>query len=238
MITVGFCTRQHSDEFIEHLYKSFGLPKDKIQIIEIINNGDKSLTHCYNQILGGSIYNHIVYLHNDIEINTLQVGSKILKHFEKNPEYGIIGVAGTRNLISGQWWEKSMTGIVNHEHEGKKWTSKYSNDIGNNLNEVVVLDGVFFAIDKTKIKCRFNEEFEGFHFYDISFCFENYLQGVKLGVFTNIRITHQSIGMVNEKWGENKKLFEEKYGSYLPIKIKRVIHKGEKLKILLDGLSL
>jgi hypothetical protein len=31
------------------------------------------------------------------------------------------------------------------------------------------VDGLFFAVDKTKIATNFNEEVEGFHFYDVTF---------------------------------------------------------------------
>ena len=63
-----------------------------------------------------------------------------------------------------------------------------------------MLDGLFFAIDKTKIKKTFDEDFHGFHFYDISFCFRNYLEGVKIGLTTQIRVTHLSIGQTNKQW--------------------------------------
>ena len=40
------------------------------------------------------------------------------------------------------WWEnkKTMKGIVNHEHEGKKWESKYSKSTGNDIEDVVLVD--------------------------------------------------------------------------------------------------
>jgi hypothetical protein len=49
-----------------------------------------------------------------------------------------------------------MFGIVNHESEGRKWESKYSDSLGNDIKEVVVVDGVFIALDKTKIKQNFD----------------------------------------------------------------------------------
>jgi hypothetical protein len=35
--------------------------------------------------------------------------------------------------------EEKMIGIVNHESEGKKWTSKYSEDLGKSIRETVLL---------------------------------------------------------------------------------------------------
>jgi glycosyltransferase involved in cell wall biosynthesis len=127
-----------------------------------------------------------------------------------------------------------MIGIVNHEHQGKKWESKYAESFANSISPVVVLDGLFLAVSKSRIKKKFNEEFKGFHFYDIPFCFENFLEGVKLGVITNIRITHKSIGATNKQWEENRVLFETKYKENLPTKIP--FDPQRKIKVLLSCL--
>ena len=182
----------------------------------------------------------MVFTHSDLTIETKQWGNKLIKLFERNPEYAIIGVAGSKNMpASGQWWEnpKKMYGRVAHTHEGKTWLSAYSDDLGQSIEEVVVCDGVWFAVDKTKIKKTFNENVEGFHFYDVTFTFENYLEGAKAGVTTAIRINHQSIGMTNEAWNKNRANFSEAYQAYLPANIKRTLRKGEKLNVLIGCLS-
>jgi hypothetical protein len=239
MLTVIYCTRKTNPEHKEHLIKSSGLHKH-IEVIEIINNGE-SLTKAYNRGLKQAQYKHVVFCHDDITIETKQWGVKLLKQFEKNPEYAIIGVAGSKNMpVSGQWWEnpKKMYGRVQHTHEGKSWLSSYSDDLGHDLEEVVNVDGVFFAVDITKLEKGFNENVEGFHFYDVTFCFENYLAGAKIGVSTVVRINHQSIGMTNEQWEANRVIFAETFKDNLPVNIKRVLRKGEKLKILFGSLSL
>ena len=238
MITVVYCTRESNPEHKEHLIKSSGLHKH-IEVIEIINNGE-SLTHAYNRGLKQAKNDIIVYCHDDLVIETKQWGKKLLKQFEKNPEYGIIGVAGSKYMAeSGQWWsdKSKMYGRVQHTHEGKTWLSSYSEDLGNELEEVVVVDGVFFAVDKTKIKTTFNESVEGFHFYDVTFCFENLLKGVKVGVSTIVRVNHQSIGMTNESWESNRQQFAETFKEQLPYKIKKVLRKNEKLKVLIGCLN-
>jgi hypothetical protein len=63
-------------------------------VIEIINNGE-SLTKCYNRGLEQAKTNIVVFCHDDITIEKKQWGSKLLKQFEKNPTFGIIGVAGS-----------------------------------------------------------------------------------------------------------------------------------------------
>jgi glycosyltransferase involved in cell wall biosynthesis len=238
MVTVVYCTRETNPTHKEHLIKSSGLHKH-IEVIEIINNGE-SLTKAYNRGLNQAKYDIVVFCHDDLFLETKQWGNKLVKLFEKNPEYGIIGVAGSKNMpVSGQWWENrnKMYGRVAHTHEGKTWLSSYSDDLGQNLEETVIVDGVWFAVDKRRIKKTFNENVEGFHFYDVTFSFENYLEGVKVGVTTAIRVNHQSIGMTNESWEKNRADFSEFFKVHLPANVNRTIHEGQKFKINLCSMS-
>jgi glycosyltransferase involved in cell wall biosynthesis len=235
MITVGYSTREHNPQFIEYLKKSSGFKK--IEVIEKINNGEKSLSQVYNEILEESKTDIVVLCHDDIYFDTSSWFHKIKTHFEKT-DYGILGVAGTTNMPeTGRWWDSrnTMIGIVNHESEGKKWTSKYSDDLGKSIKPTVIVDGVFIALSKSKIKHTFDEEFEGFHFYDIAFCYRNYIEDVKVGVITNVRITHKSIGQTNQQWEDNREFFVKKYGENLPSKIPFDVNK--RLKVLLSCIS-
>jgi glycosyltransferase involved in cell wall biosynthesis len=234
MITVAYSTREHNPEFIEYLKKSSGFKK--LEVIEKVNNGEKSLAQVYNEVLSESKTDIVLFCHDDIYFETNSWYNKLLKHFEKS-DFGIIGMAGTTQMpSSGMWWEnrKKMVGVVNHESDGKKWESKYSESFGNSIMETIVVDGLFIAVDKRKIKKNFNEEFKGFHFYDIPFCFENHIEGVKVGVITNIRITHKSIGQTNEQWEENRKLFEAKYAKNLPVKLNH--NPQRRIKVLISSL--
>ena len=234
MITVGYSTRKSSEDFKELLRKSSGHPK--IEIIEKVNPDGRSLTEVYNEILEESTNDIVVLCHDDIYFDTKNWAKKLVRHFEKNP-HGIIGLAGTSHMPkSGMWWEdrSKMYGIVNHESEGKKWESKYSSSLGDKLKDVVVVDGLFICLSKSRIKKRFDETVEGFHFYDVNFSFQNFLEGVQIGVMFDIRVTHKSIGMTNEKWERNRIQFSERYSSELPKIVPK--KKSEKLKILLSCL--
>lgn len=219
MITIGYSTRKSSDEFKELIRKSSGLPK--IEIVEKVNSEGRSLTEVYNEILNEASNDIVVLCHDDIYFDTKNWANKILKHFNKS-EYGILGVAGTISMPkSGMWWEDrtTMIGIVNHENGGKKWESKYSKNLEDKVKNVIIVDGLFLCVHKKRIQTNFNESVIGFHFYDVNFCFENFIKGVKIGVIFDVRITHKSIGMTNEKWEENRLLFSKKFSDYLPKKI-------------------
>lgn len=230
MISVVFSTKSDKPKFIEDVKKTSGV--HKIEVIQIINDGEMSLTEAYNKGLKQTTNNIVVFCHDDIIFDTKNWGRKLKSIFDKNPNYGIIGIAGTTDLVDGRWWtiKESMNGIVSHKHEGKKWTNYYSKDQGKSLTDMVVLDGLFFGVDKTKIKHTFDEEFHGFHFYDLSFCLPNYLDGVKIGLTTQIRITHLSIGQTNQQWEGHKLRFEEKYKNNLPIRLTKNKTFEEKLK--------
>jgi hypothetical protein len=110
-----------------------------------------------------------------------------------------------------------MTGIVEHTDNISTWVSEYSHERKGQVTPVVLVDGVFMAVDCNNIEHQFDEEFKGFHFYDLSLCIPNYLDGCEIGVTTDIRILHQSVGMVNEQWEKNRVQFAEKYKEDLPL---------------------
>jgi hypothetical protein len=216
-VSVVIPTREIDDSYINHVSKMFSHPKTQIIVYE--NNGDKSLPQIYNEGLSESIHDIVVFMHDDLIIETTNVTKKLTRLFDNNPDYGIIGVAGTNKLLSGCWWQErsSIQGQVKHQHEGRTWRSDYSGKFGENLKQVVIVDGLFFAVHKQRIKHKFDEEFPGFHFYDLPICVANHADGIKVGVTTKIQLIHKSLGPTSPKWEKNKYFFEAKYGHLLPI---------------------
>jgi hypothetical protein len=219
-ISVVISTRKIDDSYLKHVEKMFSHPKTEVNIYE--NDGVNSLSEIYNIGLKESKNDIVVFMHDDLILETTNITPKVVRIFEENPEYGIIGLAGTDNLMSGMWWQDrtSMYGVVGHEHEGKRHVNHYSKQsFGDKPKEVVIVDGLFIMVHKDRIKHTFNEEFKGFHFYDLPFCVENHMDGVKVGVTTKIMVTHKSIGMVNKQWEKNKLFFEALYEKHLPLKV-------------------
>jgi hypothetical protein len=218
LVSVVISTKKIDDTYVKHVEKAFSHPKTEILFYE--NDGISSLTEIYNKGLKDAKNDIVVFMHDDLILETANMTPKIVKLFEKHPEYGIIGVAGTDKLSSGMWWQnrENMFGVVGHIHEGKRHVNHYSKAVFNDvLKDVVIVDGLWFAVRKSQIKKQFNEQFGGFHFYDISFCVENVLEGVKIGLTTKFGVTHKSIGMTNKQWEKNKLFFEALYEKYLPL---------------------
>jgi hypothetical protein len=220
VVSVVISTRKIDRSYYDHVKKMFSHPNTEILMYE--NNGEMSLTQVYNKGLKESVNDIVVFMHDDLILETTNITPKVVKLFEKHPNYGIIGIAGTDKLTSGRWWDnrENMFGVVGHIHEGKRHVNHYSKGVFNDvLKDVVVVDGLFFMVRKSLLKKEFNEQFEGFHFYDISFCVENYLEGVKVGLTTKIGVTHMSVGMTNKQWEKNKLFFEALHDKNLPLVI-------------------
>jgi GT2 family glycosyltransferase len=223
VITIIYSTHKdekYNNKFKQHLLQTVGL-KD-VQILEYKNNNEFSLSEIYNKGISHSNFDIVVCCHNDIKLEN-GWGKKLLKDYSDNPEYGVIGKAGTSYFSqSGVFWEKmqqTMVGQVYHQPDKDKWLSKYSPKLPI-IIPVVSIDGLFLSFNKTKIKHRFDESIGKFHFYDHLFCLPNYLDGVKIGVTSSFEIIHQSIGRPNQEFYETKEKFVEKWKHVLPLDLK------------------
>lgn len=221
-IVIVFSSHLSEDEnnkFIKHIDDTVGV---KHKVICYPNFNQFSLPQIYNDAIKNHYEDNCIFVmcHNDIIIKTKNWGKMLLTKFNSS-NFDIIGVAGTTYMPeSGMWWEDrtKMVGIVEHTNGISTWVSQYSPEILG-VKEVVVIDGLFISFDPDTIEHEFDEEFKGFHFYDLSFCFPNYLDGCNIGVTTTIRILHKSVGMTNPQWEENKKQFAKKYADELPISV-------------------
>jgi hypothetical protein len=217
-ISVVISTRKRDEKYVEHVRKVLSHPKSEILVYE--NDNQYSLAEVYNRGLKESKNDVVVFLHDDLILDVKNMTPKVVKLFENNPEFGIIGIAGTDKLTNGRWWEDrtTMYGKVGHIQNNKRHVNKYSNkSFSDTLKEVVVVDGLFMMVHKKRLKHTFNEDFNDFHFYDLPICVENFLDGVKIGVTTKFDVTHKSIGEVDKKWEKNKYRFEATYEKNFPL---------------------
>lgn len=221
-ITVVVSSRENEEakkDLIENIQSTCGF---NVHIMFLVNNGGTSLTNIYSDMLKKSRNDIIVFMHDDIEYLRPNWGMEIVNLFERNKEYGIIGVAGSAEFDSNAaWWQyKKIYGQVLHRHEGKSWLTAFSPLLDKDLQEVCVVDGLFFAVHKKRITKDFDTSFQGFNFYEIDFCLANYFDGkTKIGVTTNIRIAHNSIGETKPNWFENREKLNEKYKGKFPIEL-------------------
>jgi len=226
MISIFFSTRKTDIAYTKHIMDNCLL--EGVQIAGIENPGLYSLAEIYNQCIAKAEYDIILLIHDDL-ILSKGFDKKILLHFKENPEYAILGLAGT-NVIpqSGIWWESwhLMVGGVWHLHEGNTYESRYSPH-KDRVVETAMIDGLFIALDRNKIKYAFDERIGGFHFYDLAFCLLNSKEGIKIGIMPNIKVTHKSIGRVGSEWEALKTRFIDLFKESLPHEVSPPFHVHE-----------
>ena len=223
-ITVIFCSKKNGEEnkgFIDHIKETCGCD---LNVICVHNPDGISISKIYADMTVNEEIetNIIVYIHDDIEFLRKGWGKEILRLFNENEKYGIIGVARSAQFDeNGAWWNyEKKFGQVLHRWEGKSWLTAFSPLLDKDLQEVAVIDGLFIAIHKKRISENFSREIESFDFYDIHFCLSNLLKKkCKIGVTTNIRVAHNSIGKLKDSWYKNREIINEKFGRKFPIDI-------------------
>lgn len=223
-IAIVFCSRKKSeelDDFILHLRETCGCDS---HVYSIYNPDGMSLSRIYADIVDSTEVDSdvIVFVHDDIEFLRDGWGAEVLRLFKENEKYGIIGVAGSAQFDSqAAWWNyKKIFGQVLHRSEGKSWLTAFSPLLEKDLQEVAVIDGLFIAINKNIITANFNRDLDGFDMYDIDFCLSNLIDGkCKIGVTTNIRLAHNSVGRLKDSWYVNRDKVNEKFGSHYPIDV-------------------
>ena len=222
-ITLVFCTKEKENvgEFVKHLTETCGCP---MNIMSIHNPDGLSLSKIYHDIVESDnvTTNIIVFVHDDVEFLKNGWGAEILRLFNEHKDYGIIGVAGSAQFDeNGAWWNYDKKfGQVLHRDDGKSWLTAFSPLLKQDLQEVAVIDGLFMAIDKTRIGVNFDPSLVGFDMYDVMFSLSNLIDNkCKIGVTTNIRMAHKSVGALKETWFKNKLVVNEKFGKYYPIDV-------------------
>lgn len=225
-ISVVVCSREtaeQKDSFIKHIKETCGC---NTHVFFLINQEGVGLTTIYGDMLKSDKIdtNIIVFIHDDIEFLKKGWGAEVLRLFNEHKDYGIIGVAGSKEFDeNAAWWQyKKIVGQVLHRSNGRSWLTKFSPLLDKDLEEVCTIDGLFMAVDKERITKGFDTDFPGFNHYDTSFCLSNYIDGkTKIGVTTNIRIAHNSIGEMKPEWYTNRDKLNEKFGDYYPIDVEK-----------------
>jgi len=223
-ITVVFSSKKEIGEnqwLIEHIKSSCGCD---VHIVSIYNPNGTSLSKIYADIVDSKDIdtNIIVFIHDDIEFLRNGWGKEIIRLFKENEEYGIIGVAGSAQFDqNAAWWNYDKKfGQVLHRWEGKSWLTAFSPLLDKDLQEVAVIDGLFIAVHKERIAENFSRELDAFDFYDIYLCIANVIaKKCKIGVTTNIRLAHNSIGKLKDSWYTNRDIINEKFGKFYPIDV-------------------
>lgn len=161
----------------------------------------------------------LVFVHDDVSFNDFFWTDRIR---EALCEFDVAGLAGNRRRSPHQpaWafatrdfkWDEPqyLSGSVGH---GKLYPCEVSR-FGPSGVECKLLDGLMLAADSACLLehgVRFDEQFE-FHFYDMDFCRQAELKGLRMGTWP-ISVVHESAGAFNTPvWREGFDRYLRKYG--------------------------
>lgn len=134
----------------------------------------------YNAGVRASGAKYKIYLHQDVRIANRMLLHDLLRLFQKHARLGLVGVAGCGRIpASGVWWEASeLYGKVLERRSTFGYLS--FREVEGDFQPVDAVDGLFMA---TQYDVPWREDvFDGWHFYDVSQCFEFRKRGYAVGV--------------------------------------------------------
>jgi len=202
MISIIFCSiDQAKAEKIRRQYVD--MLGDEPHEIIIIHDA-RSLAEAYNRALNQARGDIIVLSHDDIEF--LQPSMWLSKIKDHLSSYDFIGLVGTTKLIGPAWAQagppNTFGQVAENNLDGEPYRVLIFGAPLPVVPNIQAVDGLFMAFKNDVVKkVRFDEEnFNGFHCYDVDFSFSVYKAGFRLGVATDIPVLHASQGKFEDIW--------------------------------------
>lgn len=252
-IIISSVNKRNLDNVSMNVATSIGVP---YEIIAFDNGtGERGICEIYNEGAKKASFDILCFMHEDILIKTSNWGIEVIHNFEKDKSLGLIGIAGSsfKTLAPSGWGSPVYeidTNFYNYEqhfkHSDKKTFHTCHNPRGRNLENVVVLDGVWLCTTKEVFsKCSFDQSlFKGFHCYDLDFSL-SVGKHFNVAVTFDILIEHFSEGGYNKEWFYDTLKLHNKWRMELPKSIEpiseRLIAQMEKkafLRILFKMINL
>jgi tetratricopeptide (TPR) repeat protein len=181
------------------------------EIIQIYDA--RSLCEAYNRGFARTRGEVLIFAHDDIEILSADFANHLLRYLSSND---LLGIAGTSRLVGPSWtaagWPQTH-GCIVHEHlDGSGFDFECYGPASK--GPIQAVDGVFFAANrKVCEKIGFDDTtFDGFHFYDLDFCYRAFLQGFRIVVPWDILIAHRVRPDHPVNWGK----YPVEWEKYIP----------------------
>jgi len=198
-------TRETRERFFSAtaLGRSLAIYRYPFVELRLFPNNSVGLPVVYNTALRESLSDPaiLIFVHDDVHLCDFFWPSHL---FAGLGQFDILGLAGNRRRVPNQpaWgfidlnftWDQpeNLSGIVGH---GKGFPPDHLSVYGPPCQEVKLLDGVMLVTrSETLLRKRvsFDERFD-FHFYDLDFCRQAELQGLRMATWP-IAVIHESGG--------------------------------------------
>lgn len=174
MISIIICSvnGELASQVKQNISATVGIP---FEIIILDNNVYKrNINYIYNTGAAKSRYDLLCFVHEDVLFKTPDWGKILTEIFIQNSKIALVGIAGSKyksKYFSGWYTGIPAMDCANYIHRYTNGEEKVTLSPDNEkLQEVVCIDGVFMCCKKSVWEANpFNENLDGFHFYDIDF---------------------------------------------------------------------
>lgn len=220
MLSLIICSRNNilSEQLTNNIQSTIG---EEYEIVHINNQDNKyTIFEAYQKGVETAKGQTLIFMHEDIIFRTKDWG-KIVSETLQREKVAISGNIGGHiiNETSLSWTSSGYYSGQVYQIDGAE-SIFYDHSVQKLGDEVVAIDGMFFAIHKKlfddgtlRWDCK---TYNGFHFYDLDICMQAQKAGYKV-IVTPIILEHHSKGSFNESFYESCVQFHKKWDNYLPI---------------------
>ncbi|MDJ0839392.1 MAG: glycosyltransferase [Acidobacteriota bacterium] len=215
VITCSIDAKKYA-HFADNIRAVFGAQTQLVKIDDA-----RSLTEGWTRGLASAESDLLVFCHDDIEILDERTPQYLL---EDLTDYDLVGVAGASKLVTGNWVAAGfpyLHGSIITAEPGSRCFTHYLYGCGRDdviTSNIQALDGVFIACRRRVFEAvEFDtKHFDGFHLYDLDFCYAAHLAGFRAAVDLRLRLIHYSGGSYDKAWRKYRSRFDRKYAGRLP----------------------
>lgn len=221
MLSIITCSRRPvpNESLVNNLKNTVGL---EYELISIDNSKNEySIFSAYNKGIDLSKYEHLCFIHDDVDFKTQDWGQKVVKHLQI-PDSGIFGVAGgdIMSRVPNDWATLNPCAYMIYGQTATQDEEMvvFPNDYNQSTKSVLMLDGVFLFARKELFKTiSFDESFNGFHGYDYDISLQSHVAGYTNYVIYDILLEHYSRGVMGHSYFSAQLKLHQKWGKYLPL---------------------
>lgn len=184
MIVYG-CVSAYLTERADYLIPGLDTNMDPGDVFLLTKAG--SIAEGYNRILDlAPPADAVVLLHDDTDLGD-GARDMILEAVASADVAGVIGAVGVHKLA---WWSGTVK-------SGRVWQQKGLLEFGP-FGPVDAVDGLIMCLSPAAAELRFDDSYDGFHGYDVDFCFQARAEGLTVAT-VDIPVSHQTRGGIRVK---------------------------------------
>ena len=238
-VIISSVNPERCEETVKNIAETIGVEHQ----IVVFDNREHNWGLCkiYNHCAENANSPYLCFMHEDVLFGTDNWGNILINFAQTTPKCGIIGFDGSmqvlKNMYSwgyGESWGNVAHGRIEKNYDNLKLNYKYHhyrNPNNEEFSKVIGIDGFFQFVKKDILnEIKYDEEnFAGFHFYDIDFSFA-VSQKYNNYVCFIVDVFHDSSGNLNAEFVKSMWTFQKKWNKELSLYINNNKSKLKKIK--------